>query len=76
MKRAVVGILAVIGGLAILGLFAVAGFTVLAGLSKVCSFEILEKVIHNGVPPRFIDLNLHSFSRGVELSEATEPALI
>lgn len=47
-----------------------------AGLSRRCEFDTLEQVIGNGVPPRFLDLNLKAFSSGVELSETAAPALI
>jgi 2-oxoglutarate ferredoxin oxidoreductase subunit gamma len=42
---------------------------VFAGLSRVCDLATLEQVIRGGVPPRFLDLNLRAFARGVELSE-------
>lgn len=43
---------------------------VFAGLSGVCDLALLEQVIRGGVPPRFLELNLRAFARGVELSEA------
>ncbi|MFQ5565061.1 MAG: 2-oxoacid:acceptor oxidoreductase family protein [Paracoccaceae bacterium] len=49
---------------------------VFAGLSKVCAFGTLEQAVRDGVPPRFLDLNLRSFARGVKLSETIESALI
>jgi 2-oxoglutarate ferredoxin oxidoreductase subunit gamma len=47
---------------------------VFAELSKVCELGTLEQVIRNGVPPKYLDLNLQAFSRGMELSKIIEPA--
>ena len=49
---------------------------VFAGLAGVCRCDTLEAVIRNGVPPRFLDLNLRAFARGMELCEGAVPALI
>jgi 2-oxoglutarate ferredoxin oxidoreductase subunit gamma len=49
---------------------------VFSGLGNVCGGDTLEQVIRDGVPPRFLDLNLQAFAKGVELSKAIEPALI
>ena len=49
---------------------------VFAGLAKACGLGALEQAIRNGVPPRFLDLNLQAFARGMESSEMTAPALI
>ena len=46
---------------------------VLAGLGEVCEHDTLETVIRDGVPPRFLDLNLRAFAKGVELGEAGGP---
>jgi len=43
---------------------------VLAGLGDVCERDTLETVIRNGVPPRFLDLNLRAFAKGMELCDA------
>jgi len=48
---------------------------VFSGLAKVCGSGTLERVIRCGVPPRFLDLNLRAFARGVELSETAAVAL-
>ncbi len=42
---------------------------VFAGLAGACGFDTLEIVIRNGVPPRFLDLNLRAFAKGMELCE-------
>jgi 2-oxoglutarate ferredoxin oxidoreductase subunit gamma len=41
---------------------------VLAGLAAACRCDTLEQVIRNGVPARFLDLNLRAFAKGMELS--------
>jgi len=48
---------------------------VFAGVANMCGFDTLEQVIRNGVPPRFVDLNLRAFARGMELSETAALAL-
>jgi 2-oxoglutarate ferredoxin oxidoreductase subunit gamma len=48
---------------------------VFSGLAKVCGSGTLHEVIRGGVPPRFVDLNLRAFARGVELSETAALAL-
>jgi 2-oxoglutarate ferredoxin oxidoreductase subunit gamma len=45
------------------------------GLGKICRPDTLEAVIRGGVPPRFLDLNLRAFARGLELSEGLRAAL-
>jgi len=47
---------------------------VLAGLAGVCRCDTLETVIRDGVPPRFLDLNLRAFAKGMELSERAAAA--
>lgn len=42
-----------------------------AGMSPWCDSELLLKTISDGVPPRFLDLNLAAFTRGYELTTAT-----
>ena len=46
-----------------------------AGLADACRCDTLEQVIRNGVPPRFLDLNLRAFARGMELCERAASAL-
>jgi 2-oxoglutarate ferredoxin oxidoreductase subunit gamma len=48
---------------------------VFAGLADACRCDTLEQVIRNGVPPRFLDLNLRAFARGMELCEKAASAL-
>ena len=48
---------------------------VFAGLADACGCDTLEQVIRNGVPRRFLDLNLRAFAKGVELSERAASAL-
>ena len=49
---------------------------VFAGISNACKIETLEQVIRNGVPQKYLNLNLQSFTRALELSETIEPAQI
>lgn len=44
-------------------------------LSAICRPETLEAAIQSGVPPRFLDLNLRAFARGLELTGGLKPAL-
>ena len=39
-----------------------------AGMSPWCDFDILRQTIANGVPQRFLDLNLDAFARGYALT--------
>ncbi len=40
----------------------------LVGLSTVCKYDILERVISNGVPRQLLDLNLEAFAKGHNLT--------
>lgn len=48
---------------------------VFAELGDACGYDTLEQVIRDGVPQRFVDLNLQAFAKGVEMSKSLEPAL-
>ena len=39
-----------------------------AGISNWCDYEVLQQTISNGVPQRFLDLNLAAFVKGYELT--------
>lgn len=39
-----------------------------AGISNLCDYDVLEKTISQGVPQRFLDLNLVAFAKGYELT--------
>jgi len=47
---------------------------VLSALCDACAAATLEQAIREGVPQRFVDLNLRAFARGLELGEASTQA--
>ena len=47
-----------------------------AGISHWCDYEILQQTISDGVPQRFLDLNLAAFVKGYELTSGQTDSIV
>jgi 2-oxoglutarate ferredoxin oxidoreductase subunit gamma len=47
-----------------------------AGLSDLCDHDILQQAITDGVPPRFIELNLSAYTKGYEMTSNSRIKLV